>query len=49
MESKKILNCQSNLEDFPCGAVAKTLRSQCRGLGFNSWSGNSIPHAANKT
>ena len=23
--------------DFPCGPVAKTLYSQCRGLGFNPW------------
>ena len=25
---------------FPGGPVAKTLRSQCRGPGFNPWSGN---------
>ena len=26
--------------DFPGGPVAKTLHSQCRGPGFNPWSGN---------
>ena len=26
--------------------MAKMLFSQCRGLGFNPWSGNWIPHAA---
>ena len=31
--------------DFPGGPVGKTPRSQCRGSGFNPWSGNQIPHA----
>ena len=35
--------------DFPGGPVAKTPHFQCRGLGFNSWSGNWIPQAATKT
>ena len=42
--------------DFPDGPVAKTPCSQCRGPGFNPWSGNYIPlattkssHAATKT
>ena len=26
--------------DFPGGPVAKTPSSQCRGPGFNPWSGN---------
>ena len=26
--------------DFPGGPVAKTLHFQCRGSGFNPWSGN---------
>ena len=26
--------------DFPDGPVAKTLISQCRGAGFDPWSGN---------
>ena len=26
------------IKDFPGGPVAKTLRSQCRGPRFNSWS-----------
>ena len=34
--------------DFPGGPVAKTPRSQCRGPGFDAWSGNWIPHAATK-
>ena len=34
--------------DFPGGPVVKTLHSQCRGPGFNPWSGNQIPHAATK-
>ena len=25
--------------------MAKTPRSQCRGLGFDPWSGNWVPHA----
>ena len=25
------------IRDFPGGPVAKTLRSQCRGPGFDSW------------
>ena len=32
--------------NFPGGPVAKTLCFQCRGPGFNSWSGNLFPHAA---
>ena len=34
--------------DFPGGPVARTPSSQCRGPGFNPWSGNWIPHAATK-
>ena len=37
------------LQDFPGGPMAETLRSQCKGLGFHSWSGNEIPHAAMNT
>ena len=33
--------------DFP-GTMAKTLHSQCRALGFNSWSGSLISHASTK-
>ena len=29
--------------------VAKTLHTQCMGLGFSPWSGNQIPRAARKT
>ena len=35
--------------EFPGGPVAKTLYSQCRGPGFNPWSGNWIPHVTTKT
>ena len=31
------------------GPEAKTPSSQCRGLRFNAWSGNQIPHAATKS
>ena len=31
------------------GPMAKTLRSQCRGPGINSWSGSQIPHATAKS
>ena len=34
--------------DFPGGPVAKTPSSQCRGPGFDTWSGNWIPHATTK-
>ena len=34
--------------DFLGGPGAKTLCSQCRGLGFDPWSGNQIPHATTK-
>ena len=33
------------MEGLPCGPVAETPSSQCRGQGFDSWSGNYIPHA----
>ena len=35
--------------DFPAGSVVKTPHSQCRGPGFNPWSGNWIPHATTKS
>ena len=31
---------KKHLWDFPDGAVVKTPHSQCRGPGFNPWSGN---------
>ena len=34
--------------DFPGGPVAGTPYSQCRGHGFNPWSGNQIPHIETK-
>ena len=40
---------KSQCWDFPSVPVAKTLHSQCRGPGFDPWSGNLIPHAANKS
>ena len=39
----------SSLRDFPGGPVAKTPCSQCRGPGFDPWSGIYIPHAATKS
>ena len=33
---------------FPGGPVAETPSSQCRGPGYDPWSGNQIPHAAAK-
>ena len=33
---------------FPGGSVAKTLHSQCRGPGFNIWSGVQILYTATK-
>ena len=37
------------LWDFTGGPVAKILSSQCRGPGFDPWSGNEIPHATTKS
>ena len=34
--------------DFPGGAVVKTPGSQCRGHGFDPWSGSHMPHSAAK-
>ena len=36
----EVLGLNANLRDFPGGSVAKTLCSQCRGSGFDPWSGN---------
>ena len=38
----KIFNYLNNIwhRAFPVGPVVKTLHSQCRGPGFNPWSGN---------
>ena len=35
--------------DFPSGPMLKIPHSQCRGPGFDPWSGNSILHATTKT
>ena len=37
------------LRDFLGGPVVKTLCSQCRGPGFDPWSGNYIQHGAVKS
>ena len=37
------------LQDLPGGTVAKTPHSQCRGSGFDPWSGNQIPHGSTKS
>ena len=34
--------------DFPGGPVLVVLHSQCRGPGFDPWSGYWIPHASTK-
>ena len=34
---------QPTQKHYPGGPVAKTRSSQCRGRGFNPWSGNKIP------
>ena len=39
---------ETNCWDVPSGLGAETLCSQCRGPGFNPWSGNWIPHDASK-
>ena len=37
-ESEKA-DLKLNIQDFPRGPVAKTLWSQCRGPGFDPWTG----------
>ena len=39
---------ESSYWDFPSGPGTKTLHSQCRGTGFDPWSGNWIPYATTK-
>ena len=34
------MQIKTTMRDFPGGPVAKTPHSQCRGPGFNPWSGN---------
>ena len=44
-----ILKQQKSLSgDFAAGPVASTPHSQCRGPGFDPWSGNQIPYATTK-
>ena len=47
-----ILHSKCHLQGLPGGygfcSVAKAPYSQCRGPGFNIWSGNSIPYARTK-
>ena len=38
-----------NFRVFPSGPVAKTPHSQCRGPGFDPWSGNQSPRATGKS
>ena len=41
------LNLKKKLDrDFPGSPVGKTPSPQCKGLGFDPWSENQIPHAA---
>ena len=48
-----ILRCSEKEHEviiyFPCGPVARTLCFQCRGPGFDPWSGNQLPHATTKS
>ena len=37
---RKLFTENSTGRDFPGGPAVKTLRSQCRGPGFDPWSGN---------
>ena len=37
------------MRDYPGGPVAETPCSQCRGPGFDPWSGNWLPYATTKT
>ena len=46
---RHILHLKSSDRESPCGSVAETPRSQRRGLGFEPWSGNWIPHATTKS
>ena len=47
-KKKEKINSKNKERDFPGGPVANTRCSQCRGPGFDPWSGNQIPHAATK-
>ena len=44
-----ILSQLKESRDFPADSVAKTPCSQCRGPGFDPWSGNQIPRATANT
>ena len=44
---QSVKNC--SLGNFPGGPMAKTPHSQCRGPGFDPWSGNQVPHAKTKS
>ena len=49
--NNKLVNVtwKKQIRDVPGGPVVKTPRSQCRGPGFDPWSGNEVLHAATKT
>ena len=40
MKSRTVHAIKEGERDFPGGPVAKTPHSQCRGPGFDPWSGN---------
>ena len=42
------VNIKKSFSNFSGSPEAKTPCSQCRGSGFNTWSGNKIPHAETK-
>ena len=47
--TRTAINMKMRFRDFPGSPVAKTPRSQCRGLRFHSWSGYKSPHATAKS
>ena len=44
-----LLHTSAQPVPFPCGPVAETPGSQCRGPGFDPWWENQIPQAATKS
>ena len=49
LESSQIIEFQTARERLPRGPVGKNPSSQCRGPGFDPWSGSQMPHALTKS
>ena len=47
--NKRMIISKEQYRNFPGGPVAKAAHYQCRGPGFQPWSGNQISHAATKS